>query len=511
MKLSKKEKDFYQQLDVNITISESTHIDMVVEEVYPKLKMANDNARISKLNLKLILLNLYKNYMVHKKLLTGFNQNVNKYKPKSRYNKNSISKAIIGVVKALDSQGYIEYNNGYNSKVPWLDSHVARIKAKLRLINIIRKHKVDFNQIEKLPNTECIIVQVTKGSSKTKMEYEDTPLTNKMRDELINYNNLLKKTSVDITSVPEEGIIFGSADYPVTINQKNKFVRRIFNDLKFETGGRFYGGFWQSLNEEWRNQLTFDLEPTVEEDFRANGINILYAKEQVEPPTGDMYDLTSVGYKHYKYTVEDLRPLLKLMLLIMINASNYTEAYYAIKGDVNDTNKKLPQGVDLKPLMAKFEEKHSAIKKYFYSGFGASLYKYDSTVAEHVINYFTNKDVPVLCIHDSFIIELQYLEELRTVMQNSFKLTMFSDVAPKVNTPWITEVKYHHSEKLFNVTGLASLVPLKLKEHSIIKYFFADGQMLTKKDKGSTEANERYIKFKDNQMRIEDNYYNNKK
>ena len=107
MKLSKKEKDFYQQLDVNITISESTHIDMVVEEVYPKLKMVNDNARISKLNLKLILLNLYKNYMVHKKLLTGFNQNVNKYKPKSRYNKNSISKAIIGAVKALDSQGYM--------------------------------------------------------------------------------------------------------------------------------------------------------------------------------------------------------------------------------------------------------------------------------------------------------------------------------------------------------------------------------------------------------------------
>ena len=253
------------------------------------------------------------------------------------------------------------------------------------------------------------------------MEYEDTPLTNKMRDELINYNNLLKKTCVDITSVPEEGIIFGSADYPVTINQKNKFVRRIFNDLKFETGGRFYGGFWQSLNEEWRNQLTFDLEPTVEEDFRANGINILYAKEQVEPPTGDMYDLTSVGYKHYKYTVEDLRPLLKLMLLIMINASNYTEAYYAIKGDVNDTNKKLPQGVDLKPLMAKFEEKHSAIKKYFYSGFGASLYKYDSTVAEHVINYFTNKDIPVLCIHDSFIIELQYLEELRTERQRKYR------------------------------------------------------------------------------------------
>ena len=45
--------------------------------------------------------------MVHKKLLTGFNQNVNKYKPKSRYNKNSISKAIIGAVKALDSQGYM--------------------------------------------------------------------------------------------------------------------------------------------------------------------------------------------------------------------------------------------------------------------------------------------------------------------------------------------------------------------------------------------------------------------
>ena len=103
MKLSKKEKDFYQKLDVNITITQAVHIDLVIAEIYPRLKLTKDNSRISKANLKLLLLNLYQNYMVHKNLLTGFDQNVNRYKPKSRYNKNQVSKAIIPVNPNLGS------------------------------------------------------------------------------------------------------------------------------------------------------------------------------------------------------------------------------------------------------------------------------------------------------------------------------------------------------------------------------------------------------------------------
>ena len=351
------------------------------------------------------------------------------------------------------------------------------------------------------------------------MEYEDTPYTNRIRDELINYNNLLKRTHIDIGLIPEGGIIFGSSEYPVAITQKNKFMRRIFNDTKFETGGRYYGGWIQGLNSEWRNKITINLDPTVEVDFSANGINLLYAKEGLTAPVGDQYDLSDVAFNHNQpppssfngHSMKDLRPLLKLMMLIMINAKNYNEAYYAIKADVNDTNKKLPQGVDLKPLMARFEQKHSAIKRYFYSGFGASLYKYDSTVAEHVINYFTNKNIPVLCIHDSFIIKLKYLKELKAVMQDSFKKTMFSKTAPNVNTDAFLDI-YEPQNPEHKKSGLWSLIPDKIKEHTLIRYMTPTSETIIKKEAwNQTETNERFIDFMDHQMTLDKDYYYNDK
>ena len=528
-KLTKSQRNFYVRFDINLTITESSHMDSVVKEIYPKLKMINTNSRIGKELLKLVLLNLYQNYSTNKKLLTGFHKNVNKYKPKSRYNKNQISKKIIDIVgndkektkDGLVKAGYIDYWNGYNSKNAWDESYTSRIRAKLKLINIIRRHKVEANQIEKHPTTECIVIQVSDGSSKIKLEYNDTPNIIKMRQDLTKYNNLLWRTHIDIGWIPEEGVIFGSSEYPVAITQKNKFMRRIFNDPKFETGGRYYGGWIQGLNSEWRNKITINLMPTVEVDFSANGINLLYAKERLTAPEGDQYDLSIGNFNRHLnpyppatiyngYSMKDLRPLLKLMMLIMINAKNYNEAYYAIKGDVNDSNKKLPQGAALKPLMAMFEQKHSAIKKYFYSGFGASLYKFDSTVAEGVINYFTNKDVPVLCIHDSFIIELEYLKELKAVMQDSFKKTMFAETAPNVNTDAFLDI-YEPQNPEHKKSGLWSLIPHKIKENTLVRIFTPTSETIIKKEVDRTEANERYITFMDHQMRLErDYYYNNK-
>lgn len=522
MKLSKKEKDFYQKLDVNITITQAVHIDLVIAEIYPRLKLTKDNSRISKANLKLLLLNLYQNYMVHKNLLTGFDQNVNRYKPKSRYNKNQVSKAIIPVVKALRDQGYIGYANGNNSKVPWVESHIARIKPKLRLINIIRKHKVEANQIQKLPNTESIIVQVGQGSSKVKVDYDDTPVTNKMREDLIKYNNLLKRSHIDVNVIPEEGVIFGKSEYPIAITQKNKFIRRIFNDLEFETGGRYYGGWYQGLNSEWRNKITINLQPTIEADFSANGIKILYAIEKLEAPEGDAYDLTTVGYNNNKYSPEQLRPLLKLCLLIMINAKSYRQAFEAIKGDRNNPTKKLAQvsNSELEVILKIFADKHNGIRKYFYSSFGAHLYKYDSTVAEGVINHFTTKGVPVLCIHDSFIIELKYKEELTAVMQDSFNNTMLSNMAPSVHTQEILIL--NDKRKMFaidpetragrqihkNGGGLWSLIPEVIKDNTIFQYVTSTGTRTVKKEPFDQDASyERYINFVDQQKRLEDNYY----
>ena len=43
----------------------------------------------------------------------------------------------------------------------------------------------------------------------------------------------------------------------------------------------------------------------------------------------------------------------------------------------------------------------------------------DSQIANLVIDYFTQKDIPVLCIHDSFIIQYDKEPELRRVLDQS--------------------------------------------------------------------------------------------
>ena len=62
-------------------------------------------------------------------------------------------------------------------------------------------------------------------------------------------------------------------------------------------------------------------------------------------------------------------------------------------------------------------EKHHAIADAFYSGQGLRLQYIDSQLAERVMLHFANKGVPVLPVHDSFIIAAQHQQELVTVMK----------------------------------------------------------------------------------------------
>ena len=269
--------NLYRQLDLNITIKDTIPINNAIDELISKLAIANTNQRIASHHLKMILLNIYQNYYTNRKMFTGFHQNKNRYNTSSRYNKNNVSHKITKVVNALRDKGYIDFHNGFNSKNAWIPSRTSRIRGKKKLIILMNKHKVNNNQIDKLPNTESIIVQVKDGKKKIKVEYKDTPKINKLRDDLIKYNNLLRNTHIDIDEDLKDGIIFGKSESPIIISDTNMFMRRIYNDPKFTTGGRYYGGWFQGLNSDWRNKIEINLNPTVEVDFSANGINILYA------------------------------------------------------------------------------------------------------------------------------------------------------------------------------------------------------------------------------------------
>ena len=71
-------------------------------------------------------------------------------------------------------------------------------------------------------------------------------------------------------------------------------------------------------------------------------------------------------------------------------------------------------------LSQRILEKRHAIEDAFYSGQGLRVRYIDSQLAEQVMLHFAGKGVPVLPVHDSFIIAAQHQQELVAVMKRVF-------------------------------------------------------------------------------------------
>jgi hypothetical protein len=123
-----------------------------------------------------------------------------------------------------------------------------------------------------------------------------------------------------------------------------------------------------------------------------------------------------------------LRKPTKKMMQMMINAPTYSKAIEAfdnyLYAEPEFRNILFPIGLDARELSKKISNTHKRLKEYFNSGIGIRLHRRDSQIAESILKYFMKKDVACLCVHDSFIIEEKYQDELIYVMEKEYKKEM---------------------------------------------------------------------------------------
>ncbi|MBK1695646.1 hypothetical protein [Rhodovibrio salinarum] len=107
-------------------------------------------------------------------------------------------------------------------------------------------------------------------------------------------------------------------------------IARIFNQ-SFARGGRAYalGASWQSMPGEDRREMRIDGEPVIEVDYKALHPTLLYAKAGLEPPA-DPYDIPGWTDEDRDLIPRSYRGLVKLGMLIVINAKNKQSALSAI-------------------------------------------------------------------------------------------------------------------------------------------------------------------------------------
>ena len=204
----------------------------------------------------------------------------------------------------------------------------------------------------------------------------------------------------------------------VPIGHQNKFVRRVFYRGDWNLGGRFHGGFWQQISEEWRSQILINDQPTVEQDYSGLHINLAYGLKQQRLPDEDPYLLDLM----FDVDPKVQRKWVKGLTLVAINAADEESAYLAFRSnqEKGSTAKRLTNN-KLKQLLAAFKEKHKIIEDFICTDQGVHLMKIDGNITSRIINHFTLRKLPILTVHDSYITSYDLTGELRTAMNQSIK------------------------------------------------------------------------------------------
>jgi len=208
---------------------------------------------------------------------------------------------------------------------------------------------------------------------------------------------------------------------------------RAFSDTSktFNHHGRFYGDVIQSLPSWMRTKITMNHKEVVECDFTSIHPTMLYVMADAVPP-GNIYMID-------KGTDPQLRKEYKTVLLVSINHKNPDTMWSAVSkhfreefeyktGDSRLTKKYIME------IYALLLEHNKPIEKYMNTGVAMRLMRKDSEIADRIMHEFISNDIPIRCIHDSFIVPAEYEQALKTLMVEYFQEVMNTDYVIGITT-----------------------------------------------------------------------------
>jgi hypothetical protein len=277
--------------------------------------------------------------------------------------------------------------------------------------------------------------------------------------------------------LPDQALAEALAKQGKPVDLFSRELHRVFTIDPY-LNGRFAGAWWLTLPSKLRRHIRMNApgkEPgrTVELDFQGFHFVMLYAAAGV-PCIGDPYSIYDDPAK-----AALVRPVAKLVALMMINASSRQNAMRAATRRITKKFRKAaasapeftvdemiselwPGCPGLDTVIRDIETKHTCIKGHFYSGAGRRLMFEDSELAEQImLRMLIEHGVVPLCVHDSFIVRYDYSAALSEVMTQVF-VSRFGVATPisqkaSVKAPVIgTEGAYSLYDRMLGLTNRAA-------------------------------------------------------
>ena len=389
----------------NATLSlKGLNVDSLMKELIRELherRLCLKTQRVDA-HLRVIIANLIKGEEVYQHRYPYYSRTPTTYKYIRRYNPLNISfRPLIACADALHKAGFTKNYKGFYKRA-YKQGKQTRVIIKNNLFTLLEKHKVNKDDLFKIPIDPIRLKDINGRLT----DYKDTDATNKKRKIIEKHNQVLAKSNIVLTRKTNYGP-------SRVIDFSNTSYHRIFSQNSFTLHGRFYGPWWQSLKSDERKHIKINGESTVELDYGSLHVHLAYSKLGID-----------YGHDNDPYSIDGFdrsdRDIIKLATLTSLNMRN--AKYFS-----QTMTKRLQEdglyrkNIPFKAIREGIITKHHKIKEYFFSGIGLEFMYLDSKVTEYIMKKFTTQKIPVLSIHDSYIVGKSYKKLLVEIMTSAFR------------------------------------------------------------------------------------------
>ena len=392
--------------------SSSLELTALVDKLFEEIKL--NRHKVHKNGLKLILLNL----IVHKgsKVLISRDNNSKRL---ARYNALDVGgTAIKTVTDKLEKSEYIHFITGKN--LPYGHGIRSSIQAKDSLNTLLKPITLQ------LAPSELVLFREDKeDGSKKLIDYSDTPRTLRIRNELTAYNELLGSVNIELRDL---------SGLTVLKDLNHQVVQRKFIDNGevdsqgqplFNSGGRSSAAWTSMSGSDERPNIFIDGQKTVEVDYQASAINIIYKALTGVVYAGDPYNLSVGNVLIPRHLVKQIATTSLNSNTVEGNSSAIGNAYGKLDSSLKAEDKlkfsqykDIKKKITIKDILEAFLTKHYLIRHMFLRGkeVGNKVQCLESDLVFAVVNELTNRSIPTLTVHDSFIVKAADKATLDTLM-----------------------------------------------------------------------------------------------
>lgn len=322
----------------------------------------------------------------------------------SRYTGRIYTRSFPKLLDAMELADYLKQQKGSFSGIPG-QSRATTIRAGSALIELIHKDKIAFSDFT-VSGDEIIILKERKEDFRhertKKLEYEDTPETETLRAQVARLNAWLANADIQ----------FDPSAYELPVDSYGRRLYRYFAG-DFQSGGRLFKGFWESLPKQVRREgIRIEGERVTVLDYSQLNPTLAYWMARAEPPPGDSYTL--VGLEKHR---DGVKQMFNAMLFDTHNlrcSKGRTRFPNGVKEDFGPKTR-------ARDVVAAIHLKHPKLASVLSCGLGLQLMFHESEIMMRVLEQLQKQQIIALPIFDAVVVKASKADEAKAAMVQQFE------------------------------------------------------------------------------------------